>query len=76
MAQFTLWRNRNLTKPEYDRLIESLPNDLQAEPEFREKLDEVIDYVAANSRWSNVDVARALLRLISFVCSSTPVARA
>ena len=34
-----------------------------------DRLDAIIDRVAANSRRSNVDVARMVFRLLNYICS-------
>lgn len=33
-------------------------------------LEHLIDLIAANTRWSNVDVMRAVVRLIDWICKN------
>lgn len=43
-----------------------LPGCFQSE-DTMEKLDEIIDIAAANSRWSNKDVAMAVCKLLHLI---------
>ena len=46
--------------------ISMLPDCFRT-PETMQKLDQIIDIAAANSRWSNTDVARAVCRLLHLI---------